>query len=188
MRNRLRWPIVIVLVGLCVLVVLLAADTLFLDGVREVRIDSGDRRIRGLILTWPEEPVPARKYLLRAAAEAGIPSEWHRPPFTAPSYTGQGRYWQYSRMAWWAQHEPSLGKVMLRQFAEYYRHPPAESGWPPAAHFLSMLEWDERTGYQLKERPWPADRDALQSLLDDIGYTPEPRGIVAGILDNLRPS
>ncbi len=148
-------------------------------GTLEVRIDCGDRRQRIWFVSLPEGGVPGREHLVKLAAEIGVPAEWHEPPFTAPSNTDQGRYWQYSRIAWWAEHEPGLAKIMLKKFAEYYRNPPRESGHPSSAQFLFVLESEPTgAGYRLERaQDWFSShqvRDALQG----IGYTPEPGGVL----------
>lgn len=176
---------------LCCLFAILAVDFcgvfVLQMGIAEVCIDSGDRRLRGMILSWPEGPVPGRAFVVKAAAELGIGPEWHAPPFTAPSNPDQGRFFQYSRIAWWAEHEPPLGRLLLRQFAEYYRHPPAESGLPAGSAFLFMLDWDPKRGcFELSERAHAQERAALQQLVDELGYVPDAGGVVSGLLDSSR--
>lgn len=161
-------------------------DLLFSHQVAEVRIDSGDRRMRGWVLRWPESRVPGRERLVTASKELGIPAEWHKPPFTTPSYPDQGRHWRYSRTAWWVEHEPALGKVLLRQLADYYQNPPAEPGYPPAAYFLVLLEWDQASArYDLGESWTAIDEEQMRYLLEHAGYTPTPGGLVATRLEEL---
>jgi hypothetical protein len=148
-------------------------------GTLEVRIDSGDRRQRLWLISLPEAAVAGREHLVKLAAEIGVPTEWHRPPFSAPSNTDQGRHFQYSRMAWWAEHEPGLARIMLKQFAEYYQNPPRESGYPPSARFLFLLEQSEARGYQLKRvHDWGYDADMLRETLSEVGYEPAPGGVL----------
>jgi hypothetical protein len=147
-------------------------------GTLEVWIDCGDRRQRIWFVGWPEGGVPGREHLVKLGAEIGVPSEWHEPPFRAPSNTDQGRYMQYSRIAWWAEHEPGMAKIMLREFADYYQNPPREPGYPPSSQFLFLLETDS-TGnrYQLsdlRESGWTEEQ--LLVALREIEYMPEPGG------------
>jgi hypothetical protein len=171
-----------------VLIAIACVDGVFSPKVREVRIDSGDRRSRGWVIRIPEGTVPGREHVIAMSRAAGIPPEWHKAPFTAPSYPDQGRYFQYSRIAWWAEHEPALGQILLERFAEYYRHPPPESGYPMGSQFLFMLESDPRgPGYVLsKSKTAWYDEEALQYLLDELEYRPSPGGIVESMLEARR--
>lgn len=175
--------IVGLVIALLVVGVVLPAGPL---GTLEVRIDSGDRRQRLWLISLPEGAVAGREHLVKLAAEIGVSAEWHRPPFTAPSNTDQGRHFQYSRMAWWAEHEPGLAKIMLKEFAEYYQNPPRESGYPPSARFLFLLEQSESGGYQLKRvQDWGHDAAMLRESLSEVGYQPAPGGVLDSAIAEL---
>lgn len=174
------------LVGLALVVVAFVITTHC--GVREVRIDSGDRRIRWLFFSIPESPVPGREDLIRLSKELNIPAEWHRPPFTAPTNTDQGRFKQFSGTAWWAKHEPPLGAIILKQLVEYYTHPPAESGLPLGTHFIFLLEWDRGQNDYAVSSFWLESEtpESLQYLLDEIGYQPAAGSVVDEMMRECR--
>lgn len=183
-REPRRFPIALVVIALPVLGWLIATQC----GVREVRIDSGDRRIRCLFFSMPEDPVPNRESLIQLSKSLNIPAEWHRPPFTAPSYTDQDRYRQFSGAAWWAKHEPPLGAIILKQLVQYYTHPPAESGLPRATHFIFLLDWNrDRNDYEISNFWLQSETpETLQYVLDQIGYQPAAGSVVDGIMSKCR--
>lgn len=153
-------------------------------GTREVRIDSGDRRIRWLWWSVPEPPVPGRDHLVKLSKEIGIPAEWHRPPFTAPTYVDQDRFRQFSGAAWWAEHEPPFAAIILKGLARYYQNPPAESGLPSVTSFIGYLEWKpDGSGLVLSDF-WTESLtpEELQWQLDEVRYVPVPGGVVDGLL------
>jgi hypothetical protein len=159
-------------------------------GTLQVRIDSGDRRTRGFLLWFPEERVPGRAFLLRGAAEEGIARQWHTVPRLSRSWRDQARYWTYSRTAWWLEHEPPLGRIILRQVAEYYRDGSPDSDWGQATWFLMILEWNQdRSDFQISAFMRSVyDRESLEYELDSIEYVPQPGGVIEAWLASLEPA
>jgi hypothetical protein len=159
-------------------------------GALQVRIDSGDRRTRGFLLWFPEERVPGRAFLLRGAAEEGIAREWHTVPRSPRPWRNAVHFRDYASTAWWLEHEPPLGRILLREVTEYYRHRSPDSRYHELRLFLTLLEWNQdRSGFQISEFMISFyDRESLEYELDSIEYVPQPGGVIEAWLASLEPA
>lgn len=95
-----------------------------------------------------------------------------------------GRSFLYGRAAFWLKEEPELGKIVLRQIADYFLAPRSESGYPAATSILFGLQWNaQRNEYELDvSENAMLDGEQLALNLACLGYTPRPGGRLARLV------
>jgi hypothetical protein len=156
-------------------------------GKIEVRIDSGDRRVSSGLFSMSQRSVAGRERIMAAAKELGIPAEWHAVRH-APSDSDGGRWRLYQGIAFWLDAEPGLGKKMLSDAADYFRHPWSYDSLPRSAGFCFELTWDEeRQKMQIDEHQC-TNPEVLQAELDAAGYVPEPGELLSRLLKGEAPN
>jgi hypothetical protein len=172
-----------------VIVIAAVIDTTYF-GKPEVRIDCGDLRWHGRVFALPGGRLkPEDRESLRTASKTiGIAPKWCPVLHSAPSNNDiGGRRYLYTRTAAWLRIEPALGRIILKQVADYVEHPSRDSGYPPVTSLLWYL-WPDQDSerYEFKLRS-DGDAEQIRSIINDLKYTPDPDGPIAKLIRDLPP-
>lgn len=163
---------------------LLAGMDLYFFGRPQVRIDSGDARLKGLVFAMPAGRVRGREQIVACATRIGIERKWFdmRGP---PSCSWCGRGYLYSGLGFWFEKEPKLGERMLKDAAEYFRHPERRNHLPPGTFFTWATHWNTETNsFQVDSDQWTNEN--LDFAFAEMNVAPEPGGFLEHLRSQLK--